>query len=365
MASTPSPVGRAESVGSARRKSGAGGTKLLSVVQSLREDISVDSAKDHAKPSNALKAVQAAGRAASLMRKGTKQGVAERSHSRSSASRVTRKAWAELAPAGQEPRDGEEKVFGVRNLLNNVSEKMGLASTGGSQAGKDAKRRNGGRIVFRGRGESAERCGRCSREAVLIAVDVFLSFDPDRKGFISREQYRDSLKEPPTVERLRVLRRSNLEDRFRRSAQPVYLEEFLYMVWPGLKEKDLQTMLRWAQLREAFSVLKGSQFKAHDLQLRQIYDLLDAPKRDNQVRLGEIVRAQIASRDEVFKILKQAHKTDFHAPITYDDFKQLFLTYLKNTYVSTENMRLMKQDEDSQQTTQFESMFHAQVHRER
>jgi Ca2+-binding EF-hand superfamily protein len=197
------------------------------------------------------------------------------------------------------------------------------------------------------------------------AVDVFLSFDPERKGHISRQQYRDRLKEPPTVERLRFLRRSNLEDRFRRSAQPVQLQEFLRMVWPDLKEKDLQIMMRWAQLREAFSVLKGSQFKAHDLELRQIYDLLDAPKRDNQLPLGEIVRAQIASREEVFKILKRAHKTDLHAAITYDEFKHMFLTYLKDNYVSSETMRLMKQDEDNHHTAQFESMFHAQVHKDR
>jgi hypothetical protein len=60
-----------------------------------------------------------------------------------------------------------------------------------------------------------ERTGRCTREAVWAACDVFWLFDPCYTGEITRSGpangYIHALSAPPTVTKLRMLRKSALE----------------------------------------------------------------------------------------------------------------------------------------------------------
>jgi len=159
-----------------------------------------------------------------------------------------------------------------------------------------------------------------------------------------------------------MLRRSNLETRFRRSAQPVGLQEFLEMIWPGLKDEDMKIMHRWAQLREAFSVLTNPNFGAMDSELRRIFDLLVAPKGQDMLPLGELVRARVIPKDEVLRLASSPHgAVDLFHRVNFEDFKMLTQPYLKTTYVSPETEKLMKAEEELLSSNKLESTFKSEI----
>ena len=65
-----------------------------------------------------------------------------------------------------------------------------------------------------------DKCKRCTIEAVWAACDVFWQFDVLHTGAITRSEYMARLGGEPSALRLRFLRRSKLEARFRFSTRP-------------------------------------------------------------------------------------------------------------------------------------------------
>ncbi|CAL1170563.1 unnamed protein product [Cladocopium goreaui] len=116
-----------------------------------------------------------------------------------------------------------------------------------------------------------ERCGCATIQAVWSACDTFWEFDTAHSGAITREGYINLMRECATVNTLRMLRRARLEFRFRRSAAPVLLEDFLLMIWPKATSEDRARMMRWAELREApwtckaWRKLKGIRTSKHQI----------------------------------------------------------------------------------------------------
>mmetsp|Transcript_85987 Transcript_85987/g.161972 ORF Transcript_85987/g.161972 Transcript_85987/m.161972 type:complete len:428 (-) Transcript_85987:117-1400(-) len=206
-----------------------------------------------------------------------------------------------------------------------------------------------------------ERCSRCTREAVWIACDVFWTFDPtwfawstgltnttgpagqlEHPKEITREGYIQALSFAPTVDRLRMLRRSGLEQRFRKSAQPVDLKEWLTMIWPAATRRDMHMMTRWAKLREAWSIVHTVQFRSTDNELNRIFDLL-CESAEGEVPLGEFVRAQLIPYQECQKLFR---KIDLHHRINKESDKSTLQSHFK-THVNAETQRRMKAEEEA------------------
>jgi len=117
-------------------------------------------------------------------------------------------------------------------------------------------------------------------ESVWAAVDVFFDFDRGHSGFISRSAYMAMLQEPPTVLRLRMLRRAKLELRFRKSAKPVSVEEFLRLIWPQVTPEDWTVMQKWAEQRRHHDL--STNFRGADVESNRSGFNLRAPT----LRLG-------------------------------------------------------------------------------
>ncbi|CAE8615936.1 unnamed protein product [Polarella glacialis] len=128
--------------------------------------------------------------------------------------------------------------------------------------------------------KGADRCSRCTMESVWAAVDVFFDFDRGHSGFISRSAYMAMLQEPPTVLRLRMLRRAKLELRFRKSAKPVSVEEFLRLIWPQVTPEDWTVMQKWAEQRRHHDL--STNFRGADVESNRSGFNLRAPT----LRLG-------------------------------------------------------------------------------
>lgn len=208
-----------------------------------------------------------------------------------------------------------------------------------------------------------ERCSRCSREAVWTACDVFWTFDPkwfawstgltntapskdgqpEHPKEITRQGYVQALSFAPTVDRLRMLRRSGLEQRFRKSAQPVDLKEWLTMIWPAATHRDMLMMMRWAKLREAWSIVHGREFRSTDAEMNRVFDLL-SESADCEVPLGEFVRAQLMTVQECQKLFR---KLDLHHRVNKENDKSTLQNHFKTTYVNLETQRRMKAEEEA------------------
>jgi hypothetical protein len=188
-----------------------------------------------------------------------------------------------------------------------------------------------------------------------------------------------------------MLRKSALEVRFRASAQPVKLQDWIHMLWPFSTDEELELMMRWAALRQAWSILHIPQerrrdrdldnrvvtygelcrllrdqgyteaqlrerwhtsmpvdsvtFRCHDDDTNQIYNLVDPKDSSGEVCLGEFVRAQIISEEEVSKLFRTR---DLHTPISRETYRNIVHPYLKTTYVTHETKNKMRLEEDAQ-----------------
>lgn len=273
-------------------------------------------------------------------------------------------AWGELlAPSGAEGAP-----------LPIATPTFSQASARGRSAPAKAGRRAPSERPYRG--EKGEKCGRCVREAVWAACDVFWTFDQTFSGEISRTQYSSSLSEAPTVERLRMLRKSQLDMRFRRSARPVTLEEFLCMIWPGALDEDLALMRQWARLREAHAVAHTPNFRAGEADVRRVFELLLPAETQEQevegvclafpaprvVPVGELVRSQLIPRKEALAMMQghgndKAHQGDLHQMLSLEVFRAAVQPVLKQMYVTQDVLKRMKQEEDMSLTNNLESMF--------
>mmetsp|Transcript_28253 Transcript_28253/g.65586 ORF Transcript_28253/g.65586 Transcript_28253/m.65586 type:complete len:451 (-) Transcript_28253:57-1409(-) len=197
--------------------------------------------------------------------------------------------------------------------------------------------------------EGTEKCVACSREAVWAACDTFWKFDPALTGEISRGDFIKGVAERPTVEKLRFMRRARLEARLRCSASPVCLQEFLQLIWPAAGGEDLKLMLRWAQLREAYTLLRLRSFRGDEQELRRVWDLLD-PHRRGEVPAGEMVRAGILSEPDVASILQKAQFSRHHDLFTIipqEAYRQFFAPVIKQTYFVPEGQSAQHTEQEA------------------
>jgi len=206
--------------------------------------------------------------------------------------------------------------------------------------------------------DPSERCSRCTMEAVWAACDVFWEFDVSHTGRITRPAYIQQLGQTPTVMRLRMLRRARLEARFRDSAQPVTLDEFLRLLWPAAQEKDFKLMRRWAQLREALSVMQSENFRGQDHELNTVFAHLDA-RAEGRIPAQELVRAQILPREQLQRLTKTMDLK--HFLIDKETFRSLIWPDLRVRYIRSDTLARMKREEESMMNNTFAGAFNMGV----
>mmetsp|Transcript_2201 Transcript_2201/g.4686 ORF Transcript_2201/g.4686 Transcript_2201/m.4686 type:complete len:381 (+) Transcript_2201:76-1218(+) len=197
----------------------------------------------------------------------------------------------------------------------------------------------------------SERCSRCTMEAVWQACDVFWEFDPTHTGQIARVDYVSRVCEAPNVMRLRFLRRARLENRFRDSAQPVSLGEFLRLLWPNAKDDEFKLMRRWSELRECRTFIAQENFRGSDIELNQAWNLLD-PEKNGRISAWEVVRAQILGGDEVRRVLKTGGDLKPRL-VDKETFKGIIWPEVRQKYIQPETLIRMKREEDSMLTNPF------------
>lgn len=195
-----------------------------------------------------------------------------------------------------------------------------------------------------------DKCKRCPIEAVWAACDVFWQFDVHHTGAITRSEYMARLGGDPSATRLRILRRSRLETRFRKSARPVHLEEFLQLCWPNAEEDDMALMSRWCQLREAKSVLLESNFRGVESELRRVFDLLDGFGQGSVCAIA-LVRGQIVTALELEQLTQKKNFKEIFLDL--ETFRNQFWQYLKNEYVTKEALLRMKKEEEATMAVKF------------
>jgi hypothetical protein len=200
---------------------------------------------------------------------------------------------------------------------------------------------------------------------------VFWQFDDMRSGEITRRNYIDGLADPPTIEKLRVLRRAQVDQRFRRSAQPIVFQEWITMLWPNQGEHELEVMMRWAELREAYNIVHHKKFRCHETEMNRVYFLIDQPpacrpnrrKEDGKdepsrgsgdIPLGELVRACLLTQEEVFKLFRD--KKDLHDTISKETFKIQAHPHFKTYYVTADMKSKLKQEEEQYGTGQISAL---------
>lgn len=182
---------------------------------------------------------------------------------------------------------------------------------------------------------------KCSPEAVWSACDTFWEFDTAHSGAITREGYINLMRECATVNTLRMLRRARLEFRFRRSAAPVLLEDFLLMIWPKATSEDRARMMRWAELRECFDIVKHN-FGATDQDLERLYRLLSFRSKGGQVQVvaSELGRARLLPKEVITTFARERHPKE--VCFDYEDFKTIVWPKLKERWVSSDTIRKQK-----------------------
>lgn len=169
--------------------------------------------------------------------------------------------------------------------------------------------------------ERAHPWSPCTKEEMWEVYDVFRFFSKGVVFAIKRRCFFDGLRDCVSIKRLDVVRRTQLRERFRDSAQDVTLEEFLRMYLPSASDEELKTLIRWSHLREAQLQLQGVRRhysvtkKAVDEQdsvLRTIFALLDV-NGDGRVSLEELQFAEILSAEDVetvFELAKRQNKAN-------------------------------------------------------
>jgi Ca2+-binding EF-hand superfamily protein len=153
------------------------------------------------------------------------------------------------------------------------------------------------------------------------AYDVFLSLDKRDLRKISRKDYYNSLGDFPTLDKLKVLKRSGLENRFRQSSHEVTLDEFLRLMWPQATDDDIETMQYWAKLRDAQQLIQAGNFKGDTQDLRQVFDLLDQD-RNHLLEYNELLLI-LSKKDIQQKMVEaEAHREDIRQKMADDSMAE-------------------------------------------
>jgi len=195
------------------------------------------------------------------------------------------------------------------------------------------------------RSKPVERCSCATITAVWSACDTFWEFDTAHSGSITREAYIDLMRESATVNTLRLLRRARLEGRFRRSAAPVTLEDFILMVWPKATVEDRAKMMRWAELRECYDIISHN-FSAADPELERVFRLLSTrtPGQPPYVIASDLGRSRLLARDVVIGFAKEKHPKEVF--FDYEEFKSIVWPKLKERWLSQDGKKAQKTTEE-------------------
>lgn len=201
------------------------------------------------------------------------------------------------------------------------------------------------------RSKPVEKCSCATITAVWSACDTFWEIDTTHSGAITRQVYMDFLRYIcPSVNTLRMLRRARLECRFRSSAVPVRLEDFLAMVWPTATIEDRAKMLRWAELRECYDII-SHRFSATDQDLEKLFTLLCGPPmkpgEPQKVLASELSRSRILPRDVVVGFAKERHLKE--VAFDYEEFKSIAWPKLKERWMSKDSFNKQKAVEEKEQ----------------
>lgn len=191
-----------------------------------------------------------------------------------------------------------------------------------------------------------------------MVYDVFRQLDVSKTGKISRTNYVSALKENPTVEKIKVLRRSGMEARMRSSSASVDLDEFITMLWPSVTEDEVSKIHRWSQLRDAWHTVADGSFRGEDKELRKAFNYLVMDERDPKLLVGQLWRAHIMNKYEISTVL---HTDDDNHKVTYEDFRVLALPFLQAKYITAETKRKMKAEEEARDVQTFETTFRSMI----
>lgn len=126
---------------------------------------------------------------------------------------------------------------------------------------------------------------------------MFQVLDKRRQFSVSRRGFFEALRVCTSLKELEVIRKSRLRDRFRESARDLSLDEFLRAMWPLAADKDIPTMIRWCQLREAQSVFCVV-LPNDEGGLRMVFNILDL-NGDDKVSVEELQRAGILTPEQI------------------------------------------------------------------
>lgn len=174
---------------------------------------------------------------------------------------------------------------------------------------------------------------------VWTVCDVFRAFDTERTGYVTRKGYIQRLGDPPSVERVRVLRRANLSRRFRDNASPVSLDEMLHLVWPSASTEDQVTMRRWAELRDIFHMFHNSDFQGSDEDMLRAFDLLAAG--GDYVIAADLVQAGVLGLEDASSLSRARELRRYK--INLLQWKDRWWPTLKAMHVSPEMVAKLRQ----------------------
>lgn len=157
-----------------------------------------------------------------------------------------------------------------------------------------------------------KRCGRCTQQEMWAAYDVFRSMDHSGLCKISRHDYMRTMSNYPTMDKLRVLKRVDLENRFRENAKEVTLEEFLRLMWPQATEEDTRKMMHWVKLRDAQELIRTGNYTEEPHRLKEVFELLD---KDHNRLLDDHELLGILEKQEVEQMIRETavQRTKFKA----------------------------------------------------
>lgn len=194
-------------------------------------------------------------------------------------------------------------------------------------------------------------------QAVWTACDVFWALDSERTGFVTRKEYIQRLGDPPSVERMRVLRRANLSRRFRKDASPVSLDEMLRLMWPSATAEDQVTMQRWVELRDVYHMFHNPNFRGSEHDMRRGFEMLGTG--GDYVGAAQLVRAVVLDWDDACGLARtqalRRHRIDFL------EWKERWWPALRATYVSRETIAKMRKEEESAVSGDFSSQLRSSL----
>jgi len=197
--------------------------------------------------------------------------------------------------------------------------------------------------------EGRERCVSCSKDEVWSVFDAFCSMDradeSPLKQSVGRSAFFKGLKDKRsiTMERMRLLKRTGLHQRFRQSAADVDLDEMLRLSWPKASHHDLRTMRKWCLLKQVNMLVRRPNFRCDQNDMRCIFNILDETGAGS-VTMRDLVLAQIPAAADGC----EATSLDLDQKVTFPEFLSRYQLTIKARYVNPDTRRQLEQTEQRQ-----------------